>query len=88
MSPPAEILNLVYMYMYDVYVFHQIDEYWSTYGTPLSACSKKTVRRFPKAAEKVLDAPNLINDFCESNFTRTLSAPYTSSVDMPGNYCA
>ena len=31
-----------------------------------SASSKRTTRKFPKAADKVLDAPNLIDDFCES----------------------
>ena len=43
------------------------DEYWSSYSTPTSStpAGKKRTRKIPKSAEKVLDAPNLINDFCE-----------------------
>ena len=44
------------------------DSYWGAYSTSMShsASSKRTTRKFPKAADKVLDAPNLIDDFCES----------------------
>lgn len=38
-------------------------QYWSSYGTPKDLSSKKQGRRVPKAADKVLDAPDLQNDF-------------------------
>lgn len=45
--------------------FISTGSYWEAYSTSASrpASSKKT-RKFPKAADKVLDAPNLIDDFC------------------------
>ena len=43
-----------------------IDEYWSSYsGTSPSLSSGKKIRKTPRSADKVLDAPNLINDFCK-----------------------
>ena len=47
---------------------HCVDEYWRSYAEPLtpsSSSSAKKSRRIPKSANKVLDAPNLINDFCK-----------------------
>lgn len=43
-----------------------IDDYWSGYSTmsPTSSPGKK-LRKAPKSADKVLDAPNLANDFCK-----------------------
>lgn len=38
-------------------------QYWSSYGTPKDLSAKKQGRRIPKSADKVLDAPDLQNDF-------------------------
>ena len=42
-------------------------EYWYSYNSKAKAHSqlKRTSRKIPKVADKTLDAPNLLNDFCE-----------------------
>ena len=47
--------------------FFSLDPYWGAYSVAtLSSTSKtNTTRKYPKAADKVLDAPNMIDDFCE-----------------------
>jgi cell division cycle protein 20 (cofactor of APC complex) len=41
------------------------DAYWKDYSlpTPNSTSARKAVRKYPKTADKILDAPNLIDDF-------------------------
>ena len=36
--------------------------------TPTRSPVKKIIRKTPKSADKVLDAPCLINDFCKAMF--------------------
>ena len=55
-----------------MYILHRVvvGDYWEN-SPVLSSSSvnrKKTQRRrkIPKQAEKILDAPNLVNDFCKS----------------------
>ena len=43
------------------------DDYWSPYLSSHTPSSNKKTRKLPKAPEKVLDAPNLINDYCKCN---------------------
>ena len=41
------------------------DAYWSPYLSSHIPSSNKKARKLPNAPDKVLDAPNLINDYCE-----------------------
>lgn len=48
-------------------------EYWNAYTPTRRTPTKKiNARKIPKNAEKILDAPNLANDFCESFYLSPL----------------
>lgn len=55
-----------------------LDDYWNAYSamSPV-ATARKQFRKAPKSADQVLDAPNLINDFCKTDL----------SVFLHQNYC-
>ena len=61
-----------------------VDSYWKDYSlpTPNSSSARRAVRKYPKTADKILDAPNLIDDFCETSATYE-DFLFLSSVYLP-----